>query len=66
MENDADKVLKSYKLLDNEVRVDERVKELSPVRVNYCAESICTDGDGLIASRDSDWTLDYKNQSFEF
>ncbi|XP_076929096.1 uncharacterized protein LOC143593315 [Bidens hawaiensis] len=65
-ENDADEVLKFYKLLDNEVRVDERVEESSAVQVNHCAESICTDGDGLIASQDSDWTLDYKNRSFEF
>ncbi|KAI7737004.1 hypothetical protein M8C21_005417, partial [Ambrosia artemisiifolia] len=65
-ENDADDVLKSYKLLDDEVRVDVKAKDTSPVQVNPCAESICTDGGGLIASADSDWTLDYKNRSFEF
>ncbi|KAJ0485383.1 hypothetical protein HanHA89_Chr14g0567691 [Helianthus annuus] len=65
-ENEADQVLKSYKFLDRDVRVDGKVKESSPVRANPCAESICTDGGGLIASADSDWTLDYKNRSFEF
>ncbi|OUZ99299.1 hypothetical protein BVC80_717g18 [Macleaya cordata] len=30
-----------------------------------CAESISTDGGGLIASGDSDWTLCYKNQLFQ-
>ncbi|KAI3794768.1 hypothetical protein L1987_37406 [Smallanthus sonchifolius] len=65
-EIDADEVLKSASFIDHEVRVDEKVKEMPPVRVNPCAESICTDGGGLIASGDSDWTLNYKNRSFEF
>ncbi|KAG9446871.1 hypothetical protein H6P81_012999 [Aristolochia fimbriata] len=30
-----------------------------------CAESISTDGGGLVASGDSDWTMSYKNQLFE-
>ncbi|CAI9777071.1 unnamed protein product [Fraxinus pennsylvanica] len=34
---------------------------LSPHRQNSCAESICTNGGGLVASGDSDWTICYKN-----
>ncbi|KAK4566051.1 hypothetical protein RGQ29_002304 [Quercus rubra] len=30
-----------------------------------CAESISTDGGGLVASKDSDWSLCYKNHLFE-
>ncbi|KAJ9187188.1 hypothetical protein P3X46_002673 [Hevea brasiliensis] len=30
-----------------------------------CAESISTDGGGLVCSEDSDWTLCYKNQLFQ-
>ncbi|KAJ6734067.1 GPI-ANCHORED ADHESIN-LIKE PROTEIN [Salix purpurea] len=30
-----------------------------------CAESISTDGDGLVRSDDSDWTLCYKNHLFQ-
>lgn len=65
-ETDADEVLKSTNFIDHEVTVNGKLNEMSPVRVNPCAESICTDGRELTASRDSDWNLHYKNQSFEF
>ncbi|PSS34850.1 Protein DEK like [Actinidia chinensis var. chinensis] len=44
---------------------EEGKEKFPPERSNPCAESICTDGGGLVASGDSDWTLCYKNQLFE-
>ncbi|KAK1410954.1 hypothetical protein QVD17_37497 [Tagetes erecta] len=41
-------------LSDEEIDADEVLIKMSPVRVNPCAESICTDGGELTASRDSD------------
>ncbi|CAK9151876.1 unnamed protein product [Ilex paraguariensis] len=37
----------------------------TPHRPSSSAESICTDGGCLVASRESDWTLCYKNQLFQ-
>ncbi|XP_016510887.2 uncharacterized protein LOC107828141 [Nicotiana tabacum] len=36
-----------------------------PPEVNLCAESIWTEGGGLVSSADSDWTLSYKNQLYQ-
>ncbi|KAL5990737.1 hypothetical protein ACLOJK_011641 [Asimina triloba] len=38
---------------------------LPPHGPSPCAESISTDGGGLVSSDDSDWTLLYKNKLFE-
>ncbi|XP_010277828.1 PREDICTED: uncharacterized protein LOC104612187 [Nelumbo nucifera] len=38
---------------------------LHPQIPSSCAESISTEGGGLVASEDSDWTLCYKNQLFQ-
>lgn len=56
-EKDADGLLESP--------IFPEPKITSVLQTNPCAESICTDDGGPIASRDSDWTLDYKNRSFE-
>ncbi|KAL0432842.1 UNVERIFIED_CONTAM: hypothetical protein Slati_2618500 [Sesamum latifolium] len=40
-------------------------KRLSSHRPNICAESICTDGGGLVASGDSDWTYCRENHLFQ-
>ncbi|KAI3459880.1 hypothetical protein Pfo_016543 [Paulownia fortunei] len=53
-------------LLDYEPCVSTREKEKSsPHRPNTCAESICTDGGGLVASNDSDWTYCHENHLFQ-
>ncbi|XP_077210475.1 GPI-anchored adhesin-like protein [Tasmannia lanceolata] len=39
-----------------------KLPQLEPIS---CAESISTEGGGLVASDDSDWTLCYKNKLFE-
>lgn len=65
-EVEADGLLKSPSFPELEVKADGKVKESPiPVKVNPCAESICNDDGGLIASGDSDWTLHYKNRSFD-
>ncbi|KAK3035396.1 hypothetical protein RJ639_032924 [Escallonia herrerae] len=57
---------KSPELPGGELGGNEIEKEkLSPHGPNSCAESICTDGGGLLASRDSNWTLCYRNQLFD-
>ncbi|KAF7837511.1 putative serine/threonine-protein kinase nek3 [Senna tora] len=51
---------------DNEIRSEGLVKEIFAGVVSCSAESISTDGGGLVASRDdSDWTSCYKNKLFE-
>ncbi|XP_050374724.1 uncharacterized protein LOC126792310 [Argentina anserina] len=52
----------SVGILDDKPGVAEIVKEDLPPQ--SCAESISTDGGGLLASRDSDWNLCYKNELF--
>ncbi|KAI4317989.1 hypothetical protein L6164_025805 [Bauhinia variegata] len=51
----------------NEMGIDGLGKENFPTLVSCSgAESISTDGDGLVSSRDdSDWSLCYKNRLFE-
>ncbi|KAL6976072.1 hypothetical protein U1Q18_024866 [Sarracenia purpurea var. burkii] len=57
----------SPKVVGDEPEIDREGKEkFSLKRSKPCAESICTDGGGLVASGDSDWKLCYKNQLFEF
>ena len=52
--------------VDNELGTDENSKEQFPSQLQCsCAESISTDGGGLVASKDSDWSLCYKNHLFE-
>ncbi|KAK4421927.1 hypothetical protein Salat_2143400 [Sesamum alatum] len=43
-------------------RGNKRSSSHSP---NICAESICTDGGGLVASGDSDWTYCHENHLFQ-
>ncbi|XP_004288737.1 PREDICTED: uncharacterized protein LOC101296809 [Fragaria vesca subsp. vesca] len=52
----------SADILDDEPGVTAKVIEDIPPQ--SCAESISTDGGGLLASRDSDWNLCYKNELF--
>lgn len=40
-------------------------RRITSVGLTSCAESISTEGGGLVASGDSDWTVFYKNQLFE-
>lgn len=54
---------RSTELVDNEPRTDGKGKEQFPS--HSCAESISTDGGSLVASRDSDWALCYKNHLFQ-
>ncbi|PON43690.1 GPI-anchored adhesin-like protein [Parasponia andersonii] len=58
----------SSKILDDEPRIEEKGQENFPSgtpQLSYsCAESISTDGGGLLASADSDWDLCYKNELF--
>ncbi|GAV67155.1 hypothetical protein CFOL_v3_10664 [Cephalotus follicularis] len=56
----------SEEFLDNEPIVDGNSKDRHPPLIACsCAESISTDGGGLIASGDSDWSLCYKNELFQ-
>ncbi|CAA3010681.1 Hypothetical predicted protein [Olea europaea subsp. europaea] len=49
-------------VLECESNISEKRRAiLSPHRRNSCAESICTNGGGLVASGDSDWTICYEN-----
>lgn len=58
--------LRSPVFLDCEPDIGSKGKgKISSSKLNSCAESICTDGGGLVASRDSDWTICYKNQLFD-
>ncbi|KAI5320885.1 hypothetical protein L3X38_040593 [Prunus dulcis] len=55
---------RSGELLDDEAGAG-KVEEGFPSQSScVCAESISTDGGGLLASGDSDWTLCYKNELF--
>ncbi|XP_057957074.1 uncharacterized protein LOC131150393 [Malania oleifera] len=56
----------SPEFFDHEPDIDGKGKEKFWSQ-RHCsrAESICTDGDGLVASGDSDWNLCYRNQLFE-
>ncbi|XP_041006257.1 uncharacterized protein LOC121251002 [Juglans microcarpa x Juglans regia] len=57
---------RSTEFVDNEPRTEGNGKEQFPSQISCpCVESISTDGGGLVASRDSDWTLCYKNHLFE-
>ncbi|KAL7250789.1 hypothetical protein ACSBR1_012741 [Camellia fascicularis] len=44
---------------------EEGTQKFHMQRSNSCAESICIEGGGLVASGDSDWTVCYKNQLFQ-
>ncbi|OAY51343.1 uncharacterized protein LOC110615462 [Manihot esculenta] len=56
----------STMFVDSEHVIDGKAKEGRPPQVPCsCAESISTDGDGLVRSEDSDWTLCYKNRLFQ-
>lgn len=58
--------LRSPEFLDHEPDIGSKGNgKSSSSKPNSCAESICTDGGGLVASRDSDWTICYKNQLFD-
>ncbi|XP_068666989.1 uncharacterized protein [Aristolochia californica] len=46
-------------------RRDGKCKLRVPLELPGCAESISTNGGGLVSSGDSDWTMCYKNQLFE-
>ncbi|XP_059447342.1 uncharacterized protein LOC132178804 [Corylus avellana] len=57
---------RSIEFVDNEPRIDRKGKEQFPSQIICsCAESISTDGGGLVASRDSDWPQCYENRLFE-
>jgi hypothetical protein len=57
---------RSIEFVDNEPRTDRKGKEQFPSQILCsCAESISTDGGGLVTSRDSDWTLCYDNSLFK-
>ncbi|KAJ0092607.1 hypothetical protein Patl1_27052 [Pistacia atlantica] len=56
----------SAEFVDTELKTGEKSEERLPSQLSCsCAESISTDGGGLTASGDSDWTLCYKNQLFK-
>ncbi|XP_031272663.1 uncharacterized protein LOC116131162 [Pistacia vera] len=56
----------SAEFVDTELKTREKSEERLPSQLSCsCAESISTDGGGLTASGDSDWTLCYKNQLFK-
>ncbi|KAF5733954.1 hypothetical protein HS088_TW16G00395 [Tripterygium wilfordii] len=56
----------SMEFMDNVLGLDKEGKEDPPPEIPCsCAESISTDGGGLVCSNDSDWTLCYKNQLFK-
>ncbi|KAJ8755150.1 hypothetical protein K2173_018948 [Erythroxylum novogranatense] len=55
----------STELVEREHESDKKVRGECPPSVSCsCAESISTDGGGLVRSEDSDWTLCYRNQLF--
>lgn len=52
--------------VDTKTGVKGKGEERVPSQITCsCAESISTDGGGLAASGDSDWTLCYKNHLFQ-
>ncbi|KAK9288770.1 hypothetical protein L1049_017234 [Liquidambar formosana] len=56
----------SPKFVDHGPGIGGKGKENFPLqKSSLCAESISTDGGGLVVSGDSDWTLCYKNELFE-
>ncbi|XP_062107369.1 uncharacterized protein LOC133818487 [Humulus lupulus] len=59
----------SAEILDSEPRVEEKVQENfysgTPQLSYSCAESISTDGGGLLASADSEWDFCYRNDLFQ-
>ncbi|GMY33029.1 cell wall protein RBR3 [Fagus crenata] len=56
----------STEFVDNEPGTNGKGKEQFPSQLRCsCVESISTDGGGLDASKDSDWSLCYKNHLFE-
>ncbi|KAL5583584.1 hypothetical protein UlMin_016026 [Ulmus minor] len=56
----------SPQVSDKNQQVEEKSEENGPPKASCsCAESISTDGGGLLASGDSDWTLSYKNELFQ-
>ncbi|KAK1379438.1 putative serine/threonine-protein kinase nek3 [Heracleum sosnowskyi] len=58
--------LRSPQFLDHEPEIGSKGNGKSSSLIpSSCAESICTDGGGLVASRDSDWTICYKNHLFD-
>lgn len=58
--------LRSPEFLDHEPEIGSKGNwKSSSLKSSSCAESICTDGGGLVASRDSDWTICYKNHLFD-
>ncbi|KAF4354427.1 hypothetical protein F8388_001848 [Cannabis sativa] len=59
----------SAEILDTEQRIDEKGQDYfnskTPLLSYSCAESISTDGGGLLASADSEWDFCYKNDLFQ-
>ncbi|GLT92816.1 hypothetical protein SLE2022_106320 [Rubroshorea leprosula] len=56
----------STEFVDGEQGAEGRCKERLPSLLKHsCAESISTDGGGLVSSEDSNWSLCYKNSLFE-
>ncbi|KAK6914433.1 hypothetical protein RJ641_021754 [Dillenia turbinata] len=56
---------RSLETIAHESRTSGERWEKFPHRSNSCSESISTDGGGLVASGDSNWTICYKNRLFE-
>ncbi|GLT89331.1 hypothetical protein SLE2022_073170 [Rubroshorea leprosula] len=56
----------SAEFVDSELTTERKCKERLPSVLTYsCAESISTDGGGLVSSEESNWSLCYKNSLFE-
>ncbi|KAI3843567.1 hypothetical protein MKW98_011970 [Papaver atlanticum] len=58
-------ITKSPEFVSEEPEIIGKSKLNSPQKLRSCAESMNTDGGGLIASGDSDWTQCYKNRLFQ-
>ncbi|XP_026432350.1 uncharacterized protein LOC113329725 [Papaver somniferum] len=58
-------ITKSPEFLSEEPEIIGKIKLNSPQKPRSCAESMSTEGGGLIASGDSDWTQCYKNRLFQ-
>ncbi|KAI3897591.1 hypothetical protein MKX03_020850 [Papaver bracteatum] len=58
-------ITKSSEFVSEEPKIIGKSKLKSPQKLRSCAESMSTDGGGLIASGDSDWTQCYKNSLFQ-
>lgn len=58
-------ITKSPEFLSEEPEIIGKIKLNSSQKPRSCAESMSTEGGGLIASGDSDWTQCYKNHLFQ-